>query len=147
MLLGNATVRFSLERLAEAGSTDQIQKVAKGLMTIMKGNEEFDNTLISTIIRDSDNLGSFTFDNRGQQYIDLNTATGIGDRGSSNIDPPFTEKTLLHEIVHAAPARCSRRGRSTAARPVPRRPGLPCALRPCGGSSRSESLAGRHQWS
>jgi hypothetical protein len=105
MLLGNATVRFSLERLVEGGTTDQIRKVAKGISELMKGNKEFDNTLVSSLIKDSDNLGSFTFDNKGQQYIDLNTAQGAKGRGAVSTDPVFTERTLLHEIVHSATAR------------------------------------------
>ena len=104
-LLGTGTVKFSLDRLAKGGSSDHIKRVAEGIQNIMKGNKEFENTLVSSLVRDSDNLGSFTFDKSGQQYIDLNTAIGGRSRGSSNTDPTFTERTLLHEIVHAATVR------------------------------------------
>lgn len=104
-LLGTGSVGMVLERLAEGGTTEQVRKVASGIFELVGRNREFKNTLVSTLIRDSDNLGSFTFDTRGQQYIDLNTSRGALDRGSTNTDPVFTEHTLLHEIVHAATAR------------------------------------------
>lgn len=104
-LLGTGTVGLSLDRLAKGGSSDLIKKVAEGLKNIMKGNKEFENTLVSSLIKDSDELGTFSFDDGGQQYIDLNTAVGGRSRGSANTDPVFTERTLLHEVVHAATVR------------------------------------------
>ena len=102
--VGETNTKFALERLAENGSTPQVQKVAAGLLEMFGKDNEFLETTIRTIIEDSDSFGSFGFKG-SKQNIDLYSNRTKIDQGNMSRDAVFTEATLLHEITHAAQVR------------------------------------------
>ena len=102
--VGESNAKFALERLAENGSTPQVQKVAAGLLEMFGKDNEFLETTIRTIVEDSDSFGSFGF-KRGRQNIELYSNRTKISAGEMSRDAVFTEATLLHEITHAAQVR------------------------------------------
>ena len=102
--VGETNTKFALERLAENGSTPQVQKVAAGLLEMFGKDNEFLETTIRTIVEDSDSFGSFGFKG-SRQNIDLYSNRTKIDQGNMSRDAVFTEATLLHEITHAAQVR------------------------------------------
>ena len=102
--VGESNAKFALERLAENGSTPQVQKIAAGLLEMFGKDNEFLETTIRTIVQDSDSFGSFGF-KRGRENIELYSNRTKISAGEMSRDAVFTEATLLHEITHAAQVR------------------------------------------
>ena len=102
---GETTAGFALERFAANGSTPQIKQIASGLLEMMGKDNEFLQTNVGAVIKDTDALGSFGFAKDGSQNIDMYTNQTSINKGTMDGDAVFGEATLLHEITHAAQVR------------------------------------------